>query len=71
MIAHDTGRLDPGTWLCSCRACITLAANAPEDVLVVLKCETKPRMVIPAYALADAPADVIAGDYVREVWVAL
>jgi hypothetical protein len=68
-MAHDTGRLDWGTWVDDCAGCrAVLQAN--RAVLLVIKGSAS-RAIVTAGQVADAGADELLEEgYVREVFVA-
>jgi hypothetical protein len=69
MIAHDSGELRPGTWICDCMACEDVLRANPETPMVLKG--GSGRYSLSAGELVRYGADVIAaahGDYVREVW---
>lgn len=68
-LAHDTGRLSWGMWVCDCARCRDICRAAPE-VLLVIKGSSE-RRVVTAGMVADAGADELLEEgYVREVFVA-
>ncbi|HYR62580.1 MAG TPA: hypothetical protein VET24_08125 [Actinomycetota bacterium] len=68
-VAHDTGRLCWGMWVCDCAICRDICRASPE-VLLVIKGSAE-RRVVTAGMVADASADeLIEEGYVREVFVA-
>ena len=68
-IAHDTGRLCWGMWVCDCERCRALCRQSP-DVLLVIKGSDE-RRIVTAGMVADAGADELLEEgYVREVFVA-
>jgi hypothetical protein len=67
-LAHETGDLRPGIWLCDCDKCRAIAAASPATVLVV-KGE-KDRYTITAGDLPRLPRIMLSWhDRVREIWV--
>jgi cytochrome b len=68
-LAHDTGRLCWGMWVCDCARCRALCRQSP-DVLLVIKGSNE-RRIVTAGMVADAGADELLEEgYVREVFVA-
>ena len=68
-LAHATGRLEWGMWLCDCAGCREVCRRLP-DVLLVIKGSAE-RKFVTAGQLAEAdPEELIEQGYVREVFVA-
>jgi hypothetical protein len=68
-VAHDTGRLYWGMWVCDCARCRAICRQSP-DVLLVIKGSSE-RRIVTAGMVADAGADELLEEgYVREVFVA-
>ena len=68
-LAHDTGRLCWGMWVCDCAHCRAICRESP-DVLLVIKGSAE-RRIVTAGMVADAGADELLEEgYVREVFVA-
>src|SRR5260370_35353928 len=68
-LAHDTGRLCWGMWVCDCARCRALCRQSP-DVLLVIKGSDE-RRIVTAGIVADRGADELPEEgYVREVFVA-
>lgn len=68
-LAHESGVLAWGMWLCDCRVCRDLCRASP-DTLVVIK-GSHERRIVTAGMVADAnPEELIEVGYVREVFVA-
>ena len=68
-LAHETGRLYWGMWVCDCAHCRIICRQSP-DVLLVIKGSAE-RRIVTAGMVADAGADELLEEgYVREVFVA-
>jgi len=68
-LAHETGRLCWGMWVCDCARCRAICRESP-DVLLVIK-GSEERRIVTAGMVADAGADELLEEgYVREVFVA-
>ena len=68
-LAHETGRLCWGMWVCDCARCRALCRQSP-DVLLVIKGSAE-RRIVTAGMVADAGADELLEEgYGREVFVA-
>jgi hypothetical protein len=70
-VAHDTGSLTWGTWVCDCEACRQVCLDFPEVLLVIKSGEA--RTPVKAGKLAASSAEAFLAsptDYVREVFVA-
>jgi hypothetical protein len=68
-VAHDTGVLTWGMWLCDCRRCRELCRASPDTLLVIKG--SHERKIVTAGEVADAnPEELIEDGYVREVFVA-
>lgn len=68
-VAHETGSLTWGTWVCDCAVCRDICRGSPQ-VLLVIKGSSE-RRVVTAGMVADAGADELIEDgHVREVFVA-
>jgi cytochrome b len=68
-LAHDTGRLCWGMWVCDCAHCRAICRESP-DVLLVIKGSIE-RRIVTAGMVAEAGADELLEEgYVREVFVA-
>jgi hypothetical protein len=70
-LAHETGKLTWGTWLCGCEGCRQACWDFP-DVLLVVK-SSEDRIPVLAGKLAESTAEaflISPTDYVREVFVA-
>jgi hypothetical protein len=68
-VAHESGSLAWGTWVCDCAVCRDICRRSP-NVLLVIKGSIE-RRVVTAGMVADAGAEeLIEQGYVREVYVA-
>ena len=70
-IAHETGKLTWGTWVCDCDKCRQICLYNPMVLLVIKSSEA--RIAVPAGKLAQHTAEhflTSPTDYVREVFVA-
>jgi hypothetical protein len=68
-IAHESGTLVWGMWVCDCAVCRDICRRSPE-VLLVIKGSAE-RRIVTAGMVADAgPEELIEEGYVREVFVA-
>jgi hypothetical protein len=68
-LAHDSGSLVWGMWLCDCPVCRDLCRASPETLLVI-KGSSEVR-VVTAGLVADAGAEeLLESGWVREVFVA-
>ncbi|MGH2719631.1 MAG: hypothetical protein ACRDJU_13795 [Actinomycetota bacterium] len=67
--AHDTGRLESGTWLCGCATCREVCRLRPEVLLVVKG--SHDRRFVNAGQLTDGDAgEFLSSGFVEEVFVA-
>lgn len=68
-LAHETGVLAWGMWLCDCLVCRDLCRASPQTLIVIKG--SHERRIVTAGILADASAEeLIEVGYVREVYVA-
>lgn len=68
-LAHESGVLAWGMWLCDCRVCRDLCRASPHTLVVIQG--SHQRRIVTAGMVADASAEeLIEVGYVREVFVA-
>lgn len=70
-IAHETGTLTWGTWVCDCEECRQVCLDFPEVLLVIKSSEAHTPVLAGELAQSTAEAFLTSPtDYVREVFVA-
>lgn len=68
-VAHDTGRLYWGMWLCDCDECTEVCRRSPE-VLLVIKGSSSRDVITARQYVKYGPEALVTSGYVREVFVA-
>lgn len=70
-IAHETGTLVWGMWVCDCEECRQVCLDFPEVLLVIKSGEARTPVLAGKLAQSTAEAFLTSPtDYVREVFVA-
>jgi len=69
-VAHETGSLTWGTWVCDCDACRQVCLDNPGVLLVIKSGEARTPVMAGNLARSHAESFLSPTDYVREVFVA-